>query len=53
MVENPYHVAILIQQVEDMNIHHLMETQCPCSNESKNSVLLELSKFNKNAQKHI
>lgn len=53
MVENPYHVAILIQQVEDMNIRHLIETQSSCSNESKNSVLLELSKFNKNAQKHI
>lgn len=53
MVENPYHIAILIQQVEDMNIRPLMETQCSCSNESKNSVLLELSKFEKNAQKHI
>ncbi len=53
MVENPYHIAILIQQVEDMNIRQLMETQCSCSNESKNSVLLELSKFEKNAQTHI
>jgi uncharacterized membrane protein len=53
MVENPYHVAILIRQVEDMNIRNLMENHYPCSNESKNSVLLELSKFEKNAQNHI
>lgn len=53
MVENPYHVAVLIQQVEDMNIHSILNANCSFTNESKDSLLLELSKFEKNAVLHI
>ena len=53
MVENPYHLAILIQQVEDMDIQSLLNTSCSFTKESKDSLLLELSKFEQNAAHHI
>ncbi|MBL7817775.1 MAG: DUF2254 domain-containing protein [Saprospiraceae bacterium] len=52
VVENPYHLALLIQQVDDMAIRSHLTQNNVCTKESHDSIMLEISKFEKKVQQH-